>query len=182
MSKPKRYKVGKIGTAEMIDCVSYEDYARLRSVAEDNKRECEATRIENARLKDEVERLTFDPLTYLDDQGEWMPRHTHLAAVERLKAEVERLTVFTTRTIIPNEELQAQVERLTKQNALATPRHLIASQDIKTLREQVKRLTKAGDELHAFLINYIVESRISSAYLNKLDDDWNAAKEGKPSV
>jgi hypothetical protein len=32
----------------------------------------------------------------------------------RLKAEVERLTAFTTRTIIPNEELQAQVERLTK--------------------------------------------------------------------
>jgi len=34
--------------------------------------------------------------------------------VTRLKAEVERLTAFTTRTIIPNEELQAQVERLTK--------------------------------------------------------------------
>jgi len=32
----------------------------------------------------------------------------------RLKAEIERLTAFTTRTIIPNEELQAQVERLTK--------------------------------------------------------------------
>jgi hypothetical protein len=31
----------------------------LRSVAEDNKRECEATRIENARLKAEVERLRF---------------------------------------------------------------------------------------------------------------------------
>jgi gas vesicle protein len=29
----------------------------LRSVAEDNKTECESTRIENARLKDEVERL-----------------------------------------------------------------------------------------------------------------------------
>jgi len=42
-------------------------------------------------LKTEVERLTFDPLSYLDDQGEWMPRHTHLAAVEILKAEVERL-------------------------------------------------------------------------------------------
>ena len=69
----------------------------------------------------------------------------------RLKAEVERLTAFTTRTIIPNEELQKQVERL----------------------------TKAGDKLHAFLINYIVESRISSAHLNKLDDGWNAAKEGK---
>ena len=45
-----------------------------------------------ARLKAEVERLTFDPLTYLDDSGEWMPRHTHLVAVERLKAEVEHLT------------------------------------------------------------------------------------------
>jgi hypothetical protein len=30
----------------------------------------------------------------------------------RLKAEVERLTAFATRTIIPNEELQAQVEQL----------------------------------------------------------------------
>ena len=39
--------------------------------------------------------------------------------------------------------LKAEVERLTKANALATPRHLIASQDIKTLREQVERLTKA---------------------------------------
>ena len=36
------------------------------------------------------------------------------AECTRLKAEVERLTAFTTRTIIPNEELQAQVERLTK--------------------------------------------------------------------
>ena len=40
----------------------------------------------------------------------------------RLQAEVERLTAFTTRTIIPNEELQAEnarlkaeVERLTKE-------------------------------------------------------------------
>lgn len=31
----------------------------------------------------------------------------------RLKAEVERLNAFTTRTIIPNEILQAEVERLT---------------------------------------------------------------------
>jgi chromosome segregation ATPase len=35
-----------------------EENARLRSVAEDNKRECEATRLENARLKSEVERMT----------------------------------------------------------------------------------------------------------------------------
>jgi hypothetical protein len=47
------------------------------------------------------------------------------------------------------------------------------------LKAEVERLTKAGDELHVFLISYIVENRISSSYLNKLDDDWNAAKEGK---
>jgi hypothetical protein len=34
--------------------------------------------------------------------------------IARLQAEVKRLTAFTTRTIIPNEELQKQVERLTK--------------------------------------------------------------------
>ncbi len=69
----------------------------------------------------------------------------------RLKTEVEHLMVFCNCTLIPNKELQAKVERL----------------------------TKAGDKLHAFLINYIVESRISSAHLNKLDDGWLAAKEGK---
>ena len=52
---------------------------------------------DQTRLKVEVERLTFDPLTYLDDQGEWMPRHIHLAAVERLQAEVERLRNLATK-------------------------------------------------------------------------------------
>jgi uncharacterized coiled-coil protein SlyX len=52
-------------------------------------------------------------------------------------------------------------------------------EEIARLKAEVERLTKAGDALHAFLIDYIVESRISSAYLNKLDDGWNAAKEGK---
>ena len=40
----------------------------------------------------------------------------------RLKAEVERLDAFKTHTIIPNEILQAQVERLTKAgDAMASP-------------------------------------------------------------
>jgi hypothetical protein len=34
MSEPKRYKVGKIGTTEMIDCVSCEDYASLKAEVE----------------------------------------------------------------------------------------------------------------------------------------------------
>jgi hypothetical protein len=44
------------------------------------------------------------------DDGDWVLYSDYA----RLKAEVERLNAFTTRTIIPNEELQAQVERLTK--------------------------------------------------------------------
>jgi hypothetical protein len=45
-----------------------------------------------------------------EDDGMWVKWEDYA----RLKAEVERLTAFTTRTIIPNEILQAQVERLTK--------------------------------------------------------------------
>jgi len=51
--------------------------------------------------------------------------------------------------------------------------------ELTRLKAEVDRLTKAGDELHIFLISYIVEGRISSSYLNELDDNWNAAKEGK---
>jgi FtsZ-binding cell division protein ZapB len=97
-----------------------------------------------------------------------------------------------------NARLKAEVERLTLQNALATPRHLIASQDIKTLREQieelklensqyeehhkygqnvitslrdeVERLTKAGDAMAADLIGEF--GSYNSVY------DWNAAKKG----
>ena len=68
----------------------------------------------------------------------------------RLKAEVERLTAFTTRTIIPNEQLQAEVERL----------------------------TKAGDAMHTN-IPKMVTSRITSDEAIGLYNDWIDAKEGK---
>jgi hypothetical protein len=59
-----------------------------------------------AELKAEVEELTglLKASTYYNTSDE----------VTRLKAEVERLTAFTTCTIIPNEELKAKLERLTK--------------------------------------------------------------------
>ena len=76
--------------------------------------------------------------------------------------------------------VKAEVERIQmEQKIKAIPVEAKLIDRIAELKAEVERLTKAGDELHAFLINYIVESRISSAYLNKLDDNWYAAKEGK---
>ena len=92
----------------------------------------------------------------------------HLVVLGRLEAENTRLKAEV-------NELKSQPDPLTAYLYAAE----LAKDDIKRLKAQVERLTKAGDELHAFLINYIVESRISSAYLNKLDDGWHAAKEGK---
>jgi hypothetical protein len=73
--------------------------------------------------------------------------------------------------------LKAEVERLTKENALATPRHLIASQDITSLREQVERLTKAGDNLERVLV-----SRCGSYEAGNASHEWQSAKNYKPSV
>jgi chromosome segregation ATPase len=68
-----------------------------------------------------------------------------------LKAEVERLTAFTTRTIIPNEELQKQVEEL-ELEVFAFDRTIKQAschydnrlEDIRQLQAQVERLTKAS--------------------------------------
>jgi predicted RNase H-like nuclease (RuvC/YqgF family) len=63
-----------------------ESHARLRSVNEDNKRECEATRIENARLKAEVERLTLENSQYEE-------HHKYgQNVITSLREEVDRLT------------------------------------------------------------------------------------------
>jgi len=64
-------------------------------------------------LKAEVERLTQlnDTLALRYDATNSMLDGC-AKEIEEMEAEVERLTAFTTRTIIPNEELQAQVEEL----------------------------------------------------------------------
>jgi hypothetical protein len=91
----------------------------------------------------------------VEDDGMWVRWEDYA----RLKAQVERLTA----EVSYDNRVQLHIDKLAEEFTQA----------------QVERLTKAGDELHAFLINYIVEMRVSSSYLNKLDDDWNAAKEGK---
>jgi predicted nuclease with TOPRIM domain len=70
-------------------------------------------------------------------------------------------------------ELKAEVERLTKQNALATPRHLIASQDIKTLREQIEELKLENsqyEEHHKYGQNVITSLREEVERLTKAGD------------
>jgi hypothetical protein len=116
VSEPKRYKVGKIGTTEMIDCVSYDDYARLKAEVEGLKK---PAIIGGYNLSEYIRMANSETLEF--DNGDIFAEMTLPERIKyiveshaRLKAEVERLTAFTTRTIIPNEELQAQVERLTK--------------------------------------------------------------------
>ena len=82
-------------------------------------------------------------------EGEWVKWEDYA----RLKAEVERLTAFTTRTIIPNEELKAQVERL----------------------------TEAGDHMAAVIIEYRCSPwgrKVPNAFT--VWQAWFNAKEGKP--
>ncbi len=84
--------------------------------------------------------------------------------VARLKAEAERLE----QNLKDEKSANANVEE-----------RLFGI--LRRTRRKVERLTKAGDALHGFLVDYIVESRLSSPYLNKLDDGWHAAKGGKQS-
>ena len=109
---------------------------------------------ENARLKAEVERLTFDPLTYLDDQGEWMPRHIHLAAVERLQT--------------------AAVRQVAQDNKTETEATRIENARLKT---EVERLTKAGDELER-----VLTSRSGSYEAGNASHEWQSAKNYKPKA
>ena len=62
MSEPKRYKVGKIGTTEMIDCVSYEDYARLKVEVERLTKAVMHSPAAQLKLKELEGKTTFDEI------------------------------------------------------------------------------------------------------------------------
>jgi hypothetical protein len=71
----------------------------------------------------------------------------------RLKTEVQHLMIFCNSTLIPSKELQAENARL---------------------KAEVERLRKAGDAMERSLaFEYPDSPKVK---------DWNAAKEGKPSV
>ena len=108
-------------------------------------KEIEKLQIENDRLK--ALTVEMDKTINISQSG-----------CRELKAEVERLTDFTTRTIIPNEELEAENARL---------------------KAEVERLTKAGDAMAAH-----IERNDERCYIVLPDGDiriseWNDAKEGK---
>jgi len=80
----------------------------LRDTIEEQDQQIEALKRDVLEQAAEVRQLRFKSvhdIHHIREQCE---------EIARLKAEVERLRSFTTRTIIPNEELQAQIERLTK--------------------------------------------------------------------
>ena len=109
-----------------------ESHARLRSVAEDNKRECEATRIENARLKAEVAKWQRCESVACDKMLELC------GEIKVLKAEVERLAAIVGADAIDREHGMC----------------CDASDEVSRLKAEVERLTKAGDKMahiHRFL-------------------------------
>jgi hypothetical protein len=105
------------------------------------------------QIKD-IKGRTWQEAFYIQTKAFLEKNSEHLKEIERLKAEVERLTAFTTRTIIPNEELQAEVERL----------------------------TKAGDGLYKSMLeigcNEMADNFQYDAWRDSMKE-WNAAKEGK---
>jgi len=166
---------------EMVKAQS--DLVRYKEICDELDAEC-------TRLKAEVERLTavFVPENLI------------------LRAEVERLTAFTTRTIIPNEELQAQVERVGAENAHLHKGIYSLSLNVAQLKDEVERLKAEVERLTAVFVpeNLILRAEVerltkagdamaSSIQFNEeMAQDyngptivhqsvqrWNAAKEGK---
>jgi predicted nuclease with TOPRIM domain len=93
----------------------------------------------------------------------------------RLKTEVEHLMVFCNCTLIPNKELQAENARLKAEvERLDTLCKQLGKQHSDISCENIM-LRKAGDAMAKV---------IDDDYLDTLQVwiDWNAAKEGKPSV
>jgi hypothetical protein len=116
VSEPKRYNEEMVNisngdpcgeiefdySASMVEAfegrwVAWEDYAELKAEAE--RYRLASLRVDVSELHAQFNRALFDDT---------------IAENARLKAEVERLMVFCNCTLIPNKELQAKVERLTK--------------------------------------------------------------------
>ena len=177
MSEPKRYELyveASLQAEEGGEWVKYEDYARLKAEVE--------------RLKAEPDALTV----YL--YADTLRRDD----IKTLKAQVERLTaendsLQTKATNIYNAMVvRCRLEEIThKANADSIISQGMMSEAMKlmeesiAIREQVERLTKAGDAMAeeiALAKRQDEGSRfdpIEMHYDHELIVKWNAAKEGK---
>jgi predicted RecB family endonuclease len=122
------------------------------------------------QIKD-IKGRTWQEAFYIQTKAFLEKNSEHLKEIERLKAEVERLTAFTTRTIIPNEELQADNAMLKEEISEAAGHY---NKIINDLEAQVERLTKAGDTIIQILCKYVPPTGAKYALM-----DWRDAKEGK---
>jgi prefoldin subunit 5 len=96
---------------------------------------------------------------------------------DRLQAEVDNLRkiaeINPLQSTQENARLKAEVERLTKENALSTPRHLISSQEIKSLQAEVTDLKSTADQFEAEVERLeIMKERFNDA--RKVIDDLHA--------
>jgi cell division protein FtsB len=140
-------------------------------------------REENARLKAEVEMLSKPAII----GGYNLSQYIRMANSETL--EFDNGDIFADMTlperikyiVESHASLKAEVERLTKENALATPRHLIASQDITSLREQVERLTKENETRRKDMELLFASYKQALEDIRRLHWDLRDVKEGKQS-
>ncbi len=183
MSEPKRYNEEMVNisngdpcgeiefdySASMVEAfegrwVAWEDYAELKAEAE--RYRLASLRVDVSELHAQFNRALFDDT---------------IAENARLKAEVERLTerLGGVRLIVTEEmydELNTKYleQQHELQNIALTARQIL---DEKIdLKEQVERLTKAGDAMVD-----MVDWEVPYERRKKLEADWNAAKEGKQS-
>jgi len=142
---------------------------------------------DNARLRSELTDLKYASDGFKAEVERWESENK-LKAVRikaqildrlvELKKENSRFCLLFANSERDNASLKAEVERLTKENAPATARHLIASQDIKTLREQIASLCleriaqRPTNDFTAFMV------KLKDEHINI--NDLNAAKSPTP--
>jgi len=142
-----------------------QEVERLRSVAQDNKAECEATRIENARLKDEVKRLTerlggVRLIVTEDMYDELYQKHI------KQEQELRNIALTAKQILDENTELKANAENQSKQSA-----HICASEDTRAekdnLNAEAERLRNV--EFAIGVIRNILGDHLGRHYYYKVD-------------
>jgi predicted nuclease with TOPRIM domain len=77
------------------------------------------------------------------------------------------------------ERFKAEVERLKLENSQYEEHHKYGQNVITSLREQVERLTKAGDMTAGRLERFCKDWGFSDEETKDQTEEWRAAKEGK---